>query len=327
MRLVGTSLDVTAKRALEEQLRAAKEAAEAANRAKSDFLAHMSHEIRTPLNAVLGLTQVLEQAPLTPDQRDMVQQIRTAGRSLLGLLNDILDLSKIEAGQLHLDQHPFALAPLLERVEALQGGAARAKGLQFRIQASAIGEEDLVGDPLRLEQILLNLISNAIKYNVPGGRVTLAAEESDDQHLEIRVRDSGIRWGLDGEHRRAHGLPASFTATTWADGVERVLLGVTTASRTLVPGLGNVVPVDIEGSDVRLIVRLAAAVSQLRQCMDEVRALDVGPPVRSTERPGTPLLSLSTWIGWVLESLDALMPAVQLAYRAARAWILSLIHI
>jgi len=129
--------------------------------------------------------------------------------------------------------------------------------------------------------------------------------DDDVDQLGDWARRAGIRWGLDGEHRRAHGLPASFTATTWADGVERVLLGVTTASRTLVPGLGNVVPVDIEGSDVRLIVRLAAAVSQLRQCMDEVRALDVGPPVRSTERPGTPLLSLSTWIGWVLESLES----------------------
>ena len=130
--------------------------------------------------------------------------------------------------------------------------------------------------------------------------------DDDVDQLGDWARRAGIRWGLDGEHRRAHGLPASFTATTWADGVERVLLGVTTASRTLVPGLGNVVPVDIEGSDVRLIVRLAAAVGQLRQCIDEVRALDVGPPVHSTERPGTPLLSLSTWIGWVLESLEAL---------------------
>ena len=214
VRLVGTSLDVTAKRALEEQLRAAKEAAEAANRAKSDFLAHMSHEIRTPLNAVLGLTQVLEQAPLTPDQRDMVQQIRTAGRSLLGLLNDILDLSKIEAGQLHLDQHPFALPPLLERVEALQGGAARAKGLQFRIQASAIGEEDLVGDPLRLEQILLNLISNAIKFTDQGEiqvRIEPLPTADHQARLRFTVSDTGL--GIAPEI-----LPRLFVPFTQADG-------------------------------------------------------------------------------------------------------------
>ena len=130
--------------------------------------------------------------------------------------------------------------------------------------------------------------------------------DDDVDQLGDWARRAGIRWGLDGEHRRAHGLPASFTATTWADGIDRVLLGVTTASRTLVPGLGNVVPVDIEGSDVRLIVRLAAAVGQLRQCIDEVRALDVIPQAHPTERPGTPLLALSTWIGWVLESLEAL---------------------
>ncbi len=214
VRLVGTTLDVTAKRALEEQLRAAKEAAEAANRAKSDFLAHMSHEIRTPLNAVLGLTQVLEQAPLTPDQRDMVHQIRTAGRSLLGLLNDILDLSKIEAGQLHLDQHPFALAPLLERVEALQGGAARAKGLQLRIQATAIGEEDLVGDPLRLEQILLNLISNAIKFTDQGEiqvRIEPLPTADEQARLRFTVSDTGL--GIAPEI-----LPRLFVPFTQADG-------------------------------------------------------------------------------------------------------------
>jgi PAS domain S-box-containing protein len=214
VRMVGTTLDITAKRELEEQLRAAKEAAEATNLAKSDFLAHMSHEIRTPLNAMLGLTQVLEQAPLTPDQRDMVQQIRTAGRSLLGLLNDILDLSKIEASQLHLDPRPFALDPLLERIEVMQGTAARGKRLQLRIQAIATGVGALIGDPLRLEQILVNLISNAIKFTDQGEivvRVEPLLLTAEQARLRFTVSDTGI--GIAPEI-----LPRLFIPFTQADG-------------------------------------------------------------------------------------------------------------
>jgi signal transduction histidine kinase len=169
LRVLGVNRDITAQRELEEELRAAKEAAEAANAAKSRFLAHMSHEIRTPMNAVLGMTQILARSALTPDQGAMVEQIHTAGRSLLLIINDILDLSRIEAGQIPIEERPFGLAPILAQIEHLLGATARDKGLTLRIPPIPALAGDLLGDPLRLEQILVNLIGNAIKFTAPGG--------------------------------------------------------------------------------------------------------------------------------------------------------------
>ena len=179
----------------EEILRAAKQAAEAANEAKGAFLAHMSHEIRTPMNAVLGLTQVLEKTPLSPDQHHMVAQIATAGRSLLGILNDILDLSKIEAGQLPIDEQPFTLPPLLDHIESLLGRVAHDKGLALSVAEAPAMAGVLIGDPLRLEQVLVNLIGNAIKFTDQGEvRVRIESGECTDRGLRLRfaVSDTGI---------------------------------------------------------------------------------------------------------------------------------------
>ena len=194
-RMVGINRDITAQRALEEGLRAARAAAEAASAAKSEFLAHMSHEIRTPLNAVLGLLQVMEQSPLNPAQRDLIGRIRVAGRSLLLLLNDILDFSKIEAGQLQLEIRPFGLALMLDQLQALFGPTAQAKGLVFRVDAAPVPPGALVGDPLRLEQVLTNLIGNAIKFTDQGEvtlRVQPLAVEETSARLRFVVTDTGI---------------------------------------------------------------------------------------------------------------------------------------
>ncbi len=191
----GMDRDVTDLKLVEEELARAKAEAEAANLAKSDFLANMSHEIRTPMNAVMGMAQLLEKEPLSPDQSDMVQQIRTAGRSLLGILNDILDYSKMEAGQLRIELRPFPLSPLLEQLDSLFGGAARAKGLLLRFEATEAITEILIGDSLRLEQVLINLISNAIKFSQRGEVCLLirsmeVAERSTV--LRFQVSDSGV---------------------------------------------------------------------------------------------------------------------------------------
>ena len=143
---VGITRDITERRQLEAELRLARQAAEDASRAKSDFLAHMSHEIRTPLNGILGLAQLLEREPLSPAQRDMVRRLRGSGRALLSIINDILDLSKIEAGQLRLEPRPFALAPLLEQVAGLMTGPAREKGLVLRIETPPELQAPLVDD-------------------------------------------------------------------------------------------------------------------------------------------------------------------------------------
>lgn len=187
--------DITARKQMEEKLRQAYDAAEFANAAKSEFLAHMSHEIRTPMNAVLGLAQVLERESLSTSQRDMVARIRTAGQSLLALLNDVLDLSKIEAGQLRIEPRSFELKSLLANLDSLMGRAARAKGLALRLQEPATPPGPLLGDGLRLEQILINLAGNAIKFTERGEvAVIVQLIDAADAHVRLRfeVRDNGI---------------------------------------------------------------------------------------------------------------------------------------
>ena len=187
--------DISERKRHERELREATEAAESANAAKSEFLAHMSHEIRTPMNAVLGLAQVLEREPLPAHQRDMVARIRTAGQSLLAILNDVLDLSKIEAGQLRLEPRPFDLASLLANLDSLMGQVARAKGLTLHLVAPTTPLGPLMGDGLRLEQVLFNLTGNAIKFTEQGEvtvTVNLTAETDQGVCLRFDVSDTGI---------------------------------------------------------------------------------------------------------------------------------------
>ena len=194
-RYLGIVEDISARIEMEERLRQASAAAAAANAAKSEFLAHMSHEIRTPMNAVLGLAQVLEREPLAPAQRDMVGRIRGAGASLLAILNDVLDLSKIEAGQLRIEPRPFDLPVLLANLDSLMGQAARAKGLALRIEPPALPPGQLRGDGLRIEQVLINLVSNAIKFTERGEvSVRVRADEVEEAQLRVHaeVRDTGI---------------------------------------------------------------------------------------------------------------------------------------
>jgi len=193
--ILGVTRDISERIRHERELQQAYDAAEAANAAKSEFLAHMSHEIRTPMNAVLGLAQVLEREPLADNQREMVARIRGAGQSLLAILNDVLDLSKIEAGQLRIEPRPFELGTLLANLDSLMGQTARAKGLVLRTYAPATPLGPLVGDGLRLEQVLFNLTGNAIKFTENGEvAVLVQVRESTESALRLRfeVRDSGI---------------------------------------------------------------------------------------------------------------------------------------
>lgn len=172
-------------------LEAARVTAEAASASKSDFLARMSHEIRTPLNGVMGMAELLDGTSLGPDQREMVQAIRHSGDTLLSLINDILDLSRVEAGKLALETAAFDLTATVDRVAALHAVTAREKGVGLTVDCTGLRPGQRMGDDLRLQQILHNVIGNAVKFT-DAGQVRLQVAEPDPDVVTLRVRDTGI---------------------------------------------------------------------------------------------------------------------------------------
>ena len=177
-----------------QQLEEARARAEAANRTKSSFLANMSHEIRTPLNAIIGLTHLMRRHELPAEQLQRLDKIDSAGQHLLAIINDVLDLSKIEAGRLELESVDFALESVLDNVLSIMTEPAQAKGLVLRTDRDEVPRW-LHGDPTRLRQALLNYVSNAVKFTEQGSidlRVRLQAQQGDDLLIRFEVEDTGI---------------------------------------------------------------------------------------------------------------------------------------
>ena len=191
--IVGVVEDITEHLLLEEAERA-REAAEASNRAKSEFLSRMSHELRTPLNAMLGFAQLLEldtRQPLAESQRPWVGQIQQAGWHLLEMINDVLDLSRIDSGNLRLQLETLDLRDMLEASIAMVEGDARRRGIEIS-QASSPRSATALGDSTRVKQILTNLLSNAVKYNIDGGRIHIACRDDGAGTVEVVVTDTGL---------------------------------------------------------------------------------------------------------------------------------------
>ncbi len=261
-KLIGTVVDVTASKLIEEELRAAKESAETSSSTKSQFLANMSHEIRTPLNGVLGMAQALEGEDLTPSQKEKVNVILDSGKSLMALLNDVLDLTKIEAGKLEISAVPGDFLHTMKRTRQLFQSTAEDKGIELFVRYDSNFPQRLSYDPTRVRQCVSNLLSNAIKFTAQGSvEVAISAKPQPDGQFMVAVDVSDTGIGMTPET-----CAKLFTVFTQADGATTRKFGGSglglAISRQLARMMGGDLTVTSEvgrGSTFRLTFKAQAA--------------------------------------------------------------------
>jgi PAS domain S-box-containing protein len=244
-RLIGTIEDISERKKSEEELRLAREKAESADRSKTEFLANMSHEIRTPMTGIIGLSQdILAENGLSPDQKENLNLVLLSAESLLQIINDILDLSKIEAGKLQIKPQWFNIKTLLREIQGALQLQLRQKSLGFNVMIQADVPEQIYGDPLRLKQVLLNLAGNAVKFT-DKGEITISIEFRSSFHKQLyfAVKDTGL--GIEPDH-----LERIFNSFEQVDGTSTRKAGGTglglTISRRLSHAMGGQIGVESE---------------------------------------------------------------------------------
>jgi PAS domain S-box-containing protein len=307
--LYGVVQDIDAQRRIEEDLRHAKAEADEANAAKSRFLANTSHEIRTPLNALIGLTYLLDKSDLKPDQRDLLSKIEFAGSSLAAVINDVLDLSKVESGEMTLEELPLNFGAMAAEVVAVMGSTAAQRGIELRCRLDPGLPPLVLGDITRLRQILTNLLSNALKFTERGGQVTVSLSSpgvvDGVARFRLSVMDNGIGIPEEALKRLFTPFTQADSSTTRTHGgtglglsiVQRLtemMAGVVTVVST--PGVGSEfwvdLPLRVPGDDSGLVPRLSS---------DAIRVWVATPD--DAERRA--LVALCRSLGWLTDQANS----------------------